>query len=734
MRPPTAQQLRDAARRFSARVPGSFGMETAAAASAPAAAPAFDPRRRRMAEKLSQSRARSMVLEADSRGGPADPQHTLAQLADERIIGQSDIVGIDYLELAIAISRAVCRIRIGSAAGTGFLVGPRVLMTNHHVLHSGDEARQAEAQFDYQENRSGELLPVRLFRLDPDAFFRTDPGLDFTLVATAETSARGVAVTSYPWVKLLGQPGKSDEGSPLNIIQHPLGGLKQIALRHNDIIRIPEGKPEFLYYTTDTEPGSSGSPCFNDQWELVALHHSGVPRTVGGQVLRRDGQPWREGIDDPALIDWIANEGARISAIVAALRAEVLTGAPADLLARLLEDDPPNPIELARQDAAADSPGTSTSVSVDGARLPARRIGASGASFDVPLRISVTLGDTPAAQVVVAAAGASAPAAGTRAASTVRAPAEDALAAEAVVIDPDWSDRKGYDPDFLGTSVPLPKLSAAMKKITVPVSPEFRRPDDPYRLDYHHYSLAMNSDRCFAWYSAANVDGDHRFSFARGKDKWFLDPRIDTDFQCGEELYATADTDRGHLTRYLDVAWGADEDEAKSATFDSFHFTNCCLELSGFNQGKSRWQGIEQYLLEKKAKQEKRRIVVITGPLFQDSDPYYQNDQMDYAIPVPLEFWKVCAIVRTDGTLSATGFVLGQKDILALPGFEEAFDVAAAQVTLADLEQRTGLDFGPLADHDHFAQGGAPGTLELAVPGGGKRKMIPIRDFADIVV
>jgi endonuclease G len=722
MRPPTAQQLRDAARRFSAQVPGSFGMETAAAATAPAAAPTLDPRRRRMAETLSRTRARSMVLEAESRGAPADSGQTLAQLAEERIIGQSDIVGIDYLELAIAVSRAVCRIRVGGAAGTGFLVGPRILMTNHHVLASSAEAGQAEAQFDYQENRSGELLPVRAFRFDPGVFFLTDPRLDFTLVATAETSARGVPVSAYPWVKLLGQPGKADEGSPLNIIQHPLGGLKQIALRHNDVIRIPDGKTDFLYYTTDTEPGSSGSPCFNDQWELVALHHSGVPRTVGGQVLRRDGQPWREGIDDPALVDWIANEGARISAIVAALRSEVLSGAAADLLARMLEDEPPNPIELARQDAG-------------GPPSAAPHVGPTGTSFDVPLRISISIGEAAATVVALAPGGTALAAAGAPgAASAVRAPSDDIAATEAVVIDPDWSDRKGYDPEFLGTTVPLPKLSAAMKKTTVQVKPEFRRADDPYRLDYHHYSLAMNSDRCFAWFSAANVDGDHRFSFQRGKDKWFLDPRIDTDFQCGEELYSTADTDRGHLTRYLDVAWGADEDEAKSATYDSFHFTNCCLQLSGFNQGKSRWQGIEQYLLEKKARKEKRRIVVITGPLFRDTDPYYQNDQMDYSIPVPLEFWKVCAIVRADGTLAATAFVLGQKDILALPGFEEAFDVAAAQVTVADLEQRTGLDFGLLADHDHFAEGGAAGTLELSVAGGGKRKLIPIRDFEDIVV
>jgi V8-like Glu-specific endopeptidase len=30
-----------------------------------------------------------------------------------------------------------------------------------------------------------------------------------------------------------------------------------------------------VQYLTDTMPGSSGSPVFNDKWELIVLHHSG---------------------------------------------------------------------------------------------------------------------------------------------------------------------------------------------------------------------------------------------------------------------------------------------------------------------------------------------------------------------------------------------------------------------------------------------------------------------------
>jgi endonuclease G len=139
------------------------------------------------------------------------------------------------------------------------------------------------------------------------------------------------------------------------------------------------------------------------------------------------------------------------------------------------------------------------------------------------------------------------------------------------------------------------------------------------------------------------------------------------------------------------------------------------------------------YLLENKARKEKRRMAVITGPMLGKQDPVYRNQYMDYALPIPVQFWKVCALERPDGTLSATAFVLGQQDITSLPGFEEKFDVTAAQVTLADLEKRTGLTFGTLTSHDHFAAGGAPGTLEIDRPEG-RQRIRPLSSFDDIII
>ena len=57
-------------------------------------------------------------------------------------------------------------------------------------------------------------------------------------------------------------------------------------------------------YTTTTEPGSSGSPCFGPDWQWVALHHSGDPKYWQGQ--RPD---FNQGIPIPAIRQLLAARG-----------------------------------------------------------------------------------------------------------------------------------------------------------------------------------------------------------------------------------------------------------------------------------------------------------------------------------------------------------------------------------------------------------------------------------------
>ena len=238
------------------------------------------------------------------------------------------------------VGRVHCRDRAGRTVsyGTGFMVSPRLMMTNNHVLDSAAMASYSQVEFDYQVGLDGKPAPSVFFSLSPADFFLTDKGLDYTLVAVQARLPDGRELRNFGWNRLSDAEGKIIKGEYVNIIQHPNGEPKQLALRENQLEDVLE---EWLHYRTDTAPGSSGSPVFNDQWEVVALHHSGVPRRDDqGNILARDGQVWQPAMGEHR-IDWIANEGARASRIVQHIKAQPLTPDAKRLRAEMFEPDPP---------------------------------------------------------------------------------------------------------------------------------------------------------------------------------------------------------------------------------------------------------------------------------------------------------------------------------------------------------------------------------------------------------
>ncbi|MFI8193254.1 trypsin-like serine peptidase [Streptomyces sp. NPDC085946] len=261
-----------------------------------------------------------------------------APAAYERILGVSkELQAWSFLPRGARAARTVARISVRENGrelpiGTGFLVSPHLLLTNHHVLPDADAARQGFAEFEAQVTVDNTpQAPTRL-DLDPAAFFTADERLDFALVRVAPGPDGRPPGETFGWNRLSAQLGKLVIGEPVNVVGHPMGRLKEIAVRDNMLqVRLDD----FLHYRTDTEPGNSGSPVYNDQWEVVALHHSGVPRTDDrGRVLRRDGQVWRPGDGDDA-IDWVANEGVRISSVLRHLAALPLTPRERALLAEM---------------------------------------------------------------------------------------------------------------------------------------------------------------------------------------------------------------------------------------------------------------------------------------------------------------------------------------------------------------------------------------------------------------
>lgn len=246
----------------------------------------------------------------------------------ERVIGATrDFLAVGFFEKGTVASRAVCRIvtNLGGGRrglGTGFLVTPSLLMTNWHVLKNDVAATRSVAEFNYQLSDTHAAVSAERFDLKPDVFFLNDQDMDFALVAVAPRSAAGTMLASFGFCPLIGAEGKILVRDPVNIVQHPKGELKQIAIRNNTLLDLPDQPPldKFAHYETDTEQGSSGSPVFNDQWEVIALHHSGVPRTnAQNQILDRQGNVWPQD-GDPDDIDWISNEGIRTSRLVAFIR------------------------------------------------------------------------------------------------------------------------------------------------------------------------------------------------------------------------------------------------------------------------------------------------------------------------------------------------------------------------------------------------------------------------------
>ena len=99
--------------------------------------------------------------------------------------------------------------------------------------------------------------PIKSFRFKPNTLFITDQKLDFTLVAIEEISADGTKSSDFGFLPLLPQKGKVLLGEYVSIIQHPSGAPKAVALRENKITDIID---DYIHYSTDTQPGSSGSP------------------------------------------------------------------------------------------------------------------------------------------------------------------------------------------------------------------------------------------------------------------------------------------------------------------------------------------------------------------------------------------------------------------------------------------------------------------------------------------
>jgi endonuclease G, mitochondrial len=280
----------------------------------------------------------------------------------------------------------------------------------------------------------------------------------------------------------------------------------------------------------------------------------------------------------------------------------------------------------------------------------------------------------------------------------------------AIRIDPDYSNRAGYDPEFLGSgehAVPLPSLPDEL----VPLAAVNRlaTTEPRYVLAYHHFSVVLNKERGLAFFTAVNIDGSLAKPAKRERDKWYFDPRVPEDEQTGDDVYAKNPLDLGHLVRRLDPAWGDSPAVAKLANDDTFHFTNCTPQHQDFNRNKTSWAGLEDYIL-KNADNLQFKVNVFTGPVLADDDDPYKG------VRLPRQFWKVVTMVKASGELSATAYLLSQKELIeGMRVTREPFSYGAYrtyQVPVTKVEQVARLSFGALVAADPLAQRGVTATVK----------------------
>ena len=185
----------------------------------------------------------------------------------------------DY-QLGRKVAFLFTRLEAGSPFGfacTGFLVGPDLLMTNHHCIHD-DFGRPFPLELtriymDYYQEASddptrGGITAGVLSVVEADAL------LDYALLRLDKPIGN-----TYGWLEL-DTTTPATPGESVKIIHHSSGRSKEISRRNSPIVRPPANiaaqNPFLIAYLADTEPGSSGSPIFlRDGTGVIGINHSG---------------------------------------------------------------------------------------------------------------------------------------------------------------------------------------------------------------------------------------------------------------------------------------------------------------------------------------------------------------------------------------------------------------------------------------------------------------------------
>ena len=212
---------------------------------------------------------------------------------------EPDTHDIGFLRRAVERASSVCRIDLLEPdgikpSGTGVLINPTMVLTNYHVLtKAGEDGLKTRAhdavlcfaEISGESGKSSAGLPFRTVSDQPVVSFSPIDQLDYVLLRVDEEILQHTdQIKPAPVTDELPEPKMR-----LSILHHPLGQSMQLTMTNNGVVSVLPDQG-LVRYITRTERGSSGSPCFNNSWAIIALHHGEQVFSYGrageGVILR----------------------------------------------------------------------------------------------------------------------------------------------------------------------------------------------------------------------------------------------------------------------------------------------------------------------------------------------------------------------------------------------------------------------------------------------------------------
>ncbi len=535
-------------------------------------------------------------------------------------------------------------------AGTGFLVGPGILMTNRHVAEifavglgrkglrfRSDGRVEVDFKRETTEQEPDHFRIVKVLMIHPywDMALLTIEGpaaqrqpLTFSVESPENLLGRKVAVIGYP---------AFDHRNNVDVQREVFNNRFSVKRMQPGLLGARADLRSFgktvstITHDSSTLGGNSGSAVIETTTgKVVALHFAGIYLKENYAVSAADLAKDSRIVDAGVLFDTCGH------ASIGPWDQFWASADPVGEMDTVAEGQSPNSSPVSLNNSGA-------------------------ATWTIPLQVTVQVGSPTSGQGVQVGGGS--------------APMSSDIVEKLVLVDEDYTNRKGYQEDFLGLTVPLPTITDLALASTI----ECNQPIVPYE----HYSLAMHKHRRLAMFIAGNVDnrperkepepgrdytrtGLNGFT-SKSSETWHLDPRIPPMHQLPDRFFTKDNKafDKGHIFRREATTWGMNYAEVQRANGDTFHVTNCSPQVKGFN--RSNLRGLWGKLENRIGKAEDDKLIVFAGPILADDDQFFTGVDSDgiVRIQIPSRYWKI-VIVKNGDHLESFAFIL-EQDLSSVP-------------------------------------------------------------------